>query len=85
MQQGCVWSPQQSSNINCLGSPCFIFIEIMEGLSFQIETLRTPYESVLLGSQVYHLKGQPTSVSLSLDIKECLGHCVFPSGHPSKY
>jgi hypothetical protein len=57
----------------------------MEGLSFQIETIRTPYESVLLGSQVYHLKAQPTSVSLSLDIKECLGHCVFPSGHPSKY
>ena len=78
----------------------------MEGLSFQIETIRTPYESMLLGSQVYHLKAQPTcvlcqptcvlcqptcvlcqptSVSLSLYIKECLGHCVFPSGHPSKY
>ena len=34
----------------------------MEGLSFQIETIRTPYESMLLGSQVYHLKAQPTCV-----------------------
>ena len=55
----------------------------MEGLSFQIETIRTPYESVLLGSQVYHLKAQPTcvwcpptSVSLSLYIKECLGQAT---------
>ena len=55
----------------------------MEGLSFQIETITTPYESVLLGSQVYHLKAQPTcvwcpptSVSLSLYIKECLGQAT---------
>jgi hypothetical protein len=68
---------------SCLAKRNISEIEIMEGLSFQIETIRTPYESVLLGSQVYHLKAQPTcvwcpptSVSLSLYIKECLGQAT---------
>ena len=40
-------------------------IEIVRGLSFQIEALSTPHESVLLCSQVYQLKAQPTCVYVS--------------------